>query len=110
MIQPVFGRTPLVALPLSALLVSALSLPVTARAQRGGGGSDAAPSPASSVTRAPRGPRAMLLSDWYRVANVSTPAVSPDGKRIAMTVTTAKEAENRRHSEIWVANTAGGEP
>jgi len=52
----------------------------------------------------------MMLADWYRVNNVGSPAVSPDGKRIAMTVTTVKESENRRHSEVWVVNTAGGEP
>ena len=52
----------------------------------------------------------MMLGDWYRVVNVSSPAVSPDGKRVAMTVTKAVEGENRRHSEVWVANTAGGEP
>ena len=63
---------------------------------------------ASSVL--PKGPRAMMLGDWYRVVNVSTPAVSPDGKRVAMTVTKAVEGENKRHSEIWVVNTAGGEP
>jgi dipeptidyl aminopeptidase/acylaminoacyl peptidase len=55
-------------------------------------------------------PRAMQLADWYRVTTVSTPAVSPDGRRVAMTVTTVREAENRRHSEVWVVNTAGGEP
>jgi Tol biopolymer transport system component len=58
----------------------------------------------------PKGPRAMMLGDWYRVVNVSAPAVSPDGKRVAMTVTKAVEGENRRHNEIWVVNTAGGEP
>lgn len=52
----------------------------------------------------------MMLADWYRVANLSTPAVSPDGKRVAMTVTKAVEGENRRHSEIWVVNSAGGAP
>jgi dipeptidyl aminopeptidase/acylaminoacyl peptidase len=52
----------------------------------------------------------MLLRDWYRVVSVSTPAVSPDGKQVAVTVTTTVEAENRRHNEVWVVNTAGGEP
>ena len=33
----------------------------------------------------------MMLADWYRVVNVSTPAVSPDGKRVAVTVTKAVE-------------------
>ena len=51
-----------------------------------------------------------MLADWYRLSTVSAPAVSPDGKRIAMTVTTVRESENRRHSEIWVVNTAGGQP
>ena len=57
-----------------------------------------------------KSPRPMALADWYRVTNVGSPAVSPDGKRIAMTVTTAKESENRRHSEIWVVGSAGGDP
>lgn len=54
-------------------------------------------------------PRAMQLADWYRVVSVGSPAVSPDGQRVAMTVTRAVEAENKRHSEIWVVSTAGGE-
>lgn len=44
--------------------------------------------------------RAMALADWYRVVNVSTPAVSPDGRRVAVTVTRAVEGENKRHSEV----------
>ena len=63
-----------------------------------------------AAIKLPKGPRAMVLADWYRVVNVSSPAVSPDGKRVAMTVTKAVEAENKRHNEIWVVNTAGGEP
>jgi dipeptidyl aminopeptidase/acylaminoacyl peptidase len=65
---------------------------------------------AAAVAPLPKGPRAMMLGDWYRVVNVSGAAVSPDGKRVAMTVTRAVESENRRHSEVWVVNTAGGEP
>ena len=64
--------------------------------------------PAASTP--PKAPRAMVLSDWYRLTTVSSPAVSPDGKRVAMTVTKAVDAENKRHSEIWVVNTAGGAP
>lgn len=72
-------------------------------------GAGARPAGAQSAPL-PKGPRAMMLADWYRVVNVSSPAVSPDGKRVAMTVTRAVESENRRHSEVWVVNTAGGEP
>lgn len=52
----------------------------------------------------------MRLADWYRVVSVSSPAVSPDGQRVAMTVTRAVEGENKRHSEVWVVPTAGGDP
>lgn len=89
-----------------------VAIPATSIAQRGGGrgGADEPPAMTTAVTRLPKGPRAMMLADWYRVSNVSSPVVSTDGKRIAMTVTRAVEGENRRHSEIWVVNTAGGAP
>lgn len=54
--------------------------------------------------------RAFALSDWYHLTTVSGAALSPDGRWVAMTVTTVREAENKRHSEIWVAATDGGEP
>src|SRR5437868_8596424 len=53
---------------------------------------------------------AFRLADWYRVTTVGAPAMSSDGKRVAFTVTTVREAENKRHSEVWVASTRGGEP
>ncbi|MHB1327524.1 MAG: alpha/beta hydrolase family protein [Gemmatimonadales bacterium] len=54
--------------------------------------------------------RAFAPEDWYRLANVSSPAVSPDGKWVAFAVTTVRQAENKRHSEVWMAATAGGAP
>lgn len=54
--------------------------------------------------------RAFAPADWYRVATLGSPAMSPDGKQVAFTVTTVREAENKRHSEVWVANTSGGSP
>lgn len=53
---------------------------------------------------------AFTPADWYKVTQVSTPALSPDGSKIAITVTTVRETENRRHSEVWVVPTQGGEP
>src|SRR3954453_8215283 len=47
-------------------------------------------------------------ADWYKVSQVSTPTLSPDGGKVAFTVTTVREAENRRHSEVWVVPTAAG--
>lgn len=52
--------------------------------------------------------RAFQPSDWYRVAQLSTPALSPDGSQVAFTVTTVQEAANKRHQEIWLQAVAGG--
>jgi hypothetical protein len=54
--------------------------------------------------------RAFTLADWYRVTTVRQPAMSPDGKWVAFTVTTVREAENKRQSEVWIAATDGGSP
>jgi dipeptidyl aminopeptidase/acylaminoacyl peptidase len=54
--------------------------------------------------------RAMQPNDWYRVTSLAQPAMSPDGKLVAFTVTTVNERENKRHSEVWVVPTAGGDP
>jgi dipeptidyl aminopeptidase/acylaminoacyl peptidase len=66
--------------------------------------------PAAAQQSAPSAPHAFRLADWYRLTTVSAPAMSPSGDRVAVTVTTVREAENKRHNEIWVVPTAGGEP
>ena len=55
-------------------------------------------------------PRAFQLADWYKLTTLSAPAMSPGGDRIAFTVTTVRESENKRHNEVWVVPTTGGEP
>ena len=55
-------------------------------------------------------PRAMQPNDWYRLTTVSQPAMSPDGRQVAFTVTTVNERENKRHQEVWMVPTAGGDP
>jgi dipeptidyl aminopeptidase/acylaminoacyl peptidase len=57
-----------------------------------------------------QGPRAMQPNDWHRLTTLSQPAMSPDGKVVAFTVTTVNERENKRHQEVWVVPTAGGDP
>ncbi|MEZ4379047.1 MAG: S9 family peptidase [Gemmatimonadales bacterium] len=73
---------------LAVLAAAVLLLPATAAAQQG---------------------RAFTPADWYRVTMLSSPAMSPDGRLVAVTVTTVKEKDNTRHSEVWVVPAAGGE-
>ena len=54
--------------------------------------------------------RAFTPKDWFRVTTLSAPAISPDGRQVAFTVTTVREADNRRHQEVWLAPVEGGEP
>jgi dipeptidyl aminopeptidase/acylaminoacyl peptidase len=46
-------------------------------------------------------------TDYYRLTVVSSPALSPDGRRVAFVVTTVVEDKDRRHNEIWLAPTDG---
>lgn len=54
--------------------------------------------------------RAMQPNDWHRLTTLSQPAMSPDGRLVAFTVTTVNERENKRHQEVWVVPAAGGDP
>lgn len=54
--------------------------------------------------------RAIELKDFYRIENVSNPAISPDGSAVAFVRTYLIESENRRHSEIWLAPSDGSSP
>ncbi|MYJ18408.1 MAG: hypothetical protein F4106_10295, partial [Gemmatimonadetes bacterium] len=55
--------------------------------------------------------RPLEVEDYYRLKSVGSPALSPDGSRVAFVVTSVLEDENERHSEIWLANADGsGEP
>jgi dipeptidyl aminopeptidase/acylaminoacyl peptidase len=64
----------------------------------------------SSVAGAQQAKRPFEPRDWYRVTTVSAPAMSPDGSRIAFTVQTVNERDNKYHREVWVVGAAGGEP
>lgn len=54
--------------------------------------------------------RPFELKDWYRLTVLSSPAMSPDGSRIAFTVQTVNERDNKYHREVWVVDASGGEP
>jgi dipeptidyl aminopeptidase/acylaminoacyl peptidase len=65
----------------------------------------AVPAPAQTPAK-----RALTLEDYYRVESVSSPAISPDGRRVAFVRSLILEEENRRHSEIWMAPADGSAP
>ena len=67
---------------------------------------------AQTAAPAPQSRRAFETRDWYKVKTVGSPAMSPDGKYVAMQVTSVLEAKNARVNEIWLVSTApnGGEP
>ena len=65
--------------------------------------------PATALAAQERRP--VELEDYYRLKNAASPAISPDGSRVAFVITSVLEEENRSHSEIWLADAAGaGEP
>jgi dipeptidyl aminopeptidase/acylaminoacyl peptidase len=66
--------------------------------------------PATAMSASPSGARrAFTPADWYKVTTLNAPAVSPDGKLVAFAVTTVRESDNKRHTEVWVVPTAGGD-
>lgn len=60
-----------------------------------------------SATSARRG---MVPRDLTRIHFVGEPKVSPDGRRVAFTVTTLSEERDEYLSNIWLVDLAGGEP
>jgi Tol biopolymer transport system component len=55
-------------------------------------------------------PRPIELKDYYQLESVSAPTLSPDGRQIAYVRTRIVEAENKRHSEIWLTAADGSLP
>ena len=64
-----------------------------------------AAAPTLALAQAPK--RAFTPNDWFRVTHVAGPQLSPDGSKVVFTVTTIPNNENRRHTEIWMANVNG---
>ncbi len=54
--------------------------------------------------------RAMTPEDITRIRFVSDPRVSPDGRKVAFVVTTLSQEKDEYLSNIWIVDTAGGEP
>ena len=54
--------------------------------------------------------RPWQATDYYKLTFIAEPQLSPDGRRVALTVTTAVEDKDRRHSEIWMVAADGSAP
>jgi dipeptidyl aminopeptidase/acylaminoacyl peptidase len=51
----------------------------------------------------------LTFDDMMKVKRVADPQVSPDGKRVAYSVTTVDKENNSKNADIWIVPTAGGE-
>lgn len=54
--------------------------------------------------------RNIEIDDMFRLKNVGSPQVSPDGKWVAYTVSSTNLREERGETQVWMAPTDGGEP
>src|SRR5260370_37933788 len=54
--------------------------------------------------------RQLTLEDYYRSVSASAPAISRDGRWVAFVRNSIVEAENRRHTEIWISPADGLKP
>ncbi|HSF33425.1 MAG TPA: S9 family peptidase [Candidatus Tectomicrobia bacterium] len=54
--------------------------------------------------------RPMSPQDLTRIHFISDPQVSPDGRRVAFVVTTLSEDKDQYLANIWMVDSAGGEP
>ena len=54
--------------------------------------------------------RPLTLDDYYRLESAGSPALSPDGRWVAVVRSYIDEAENQRRSEIWLAPSDGSQP
>lgn len=51
--------------------------------------------------------RALNLEDYYKIENASAPAISPDGRWVVFVRNSIIEADNQRHTELWMSPTDG---
>jgi dipeptidyl aminopeptidase/acylaminoacyl peptidase len=52
--------------------------------------------------------RGVAPEDYYRMVDVVSVAMAPDGHHVAFTTGSVVEAQNRRHSEVWLATLRDG--
>ncbi|MBI2513970.1 MAG: S9 family peptidase [Opitutae bacterium] len=52
--------------------------------------------------------RPLSLDDMFKFKRVSDPQISPDGRHVVYVVSEVLFAENRTQSDLWIADTTGG--
>jgi dipeptidyl aminopeptidase/acylaminoacyl peptidase len=65
---------------------------------------------AAPLTLSAQAQRALTLEDYFRVESASNPAISPDGRWVALVRGYIDRGENQRRSEIWLAPADGSAP
>jgi dipeptidyl aminopeptidase/acylaminoacyl peptidase len=65
---------------------------------------------AASAAHAQTAARPMTAEDLWAMGRVGAPAVSPDGRSVAYTITRYDMETNRGRTDIWVVPVAGGTP
>ena len=53
--------------------------------------------------------RPLAYDDYYRIVGVGSPAISPDGARVAFVRSVVVEEANRTHREVWLAEADGSD-
>ena len=54
--------------------------------------------------------RPINLEDYYRIESAAAPAMSPDGRWVVFARSNILEADNQRHTELWIAPSNGSAP
>ena len=67
-------------------------------------------SPSTVLYAARKGPRPFTAEDLWAIPRVGAPVPSPDGRTLAVTVTTYDMEKNEGRGRIWLVPVAGGEP
>ena len=62
--------------------------------------------PAAAIAQAPAR-RSIVPSDYYRLKDLGSPVVSPDGQWVAYTVTTSDSAKDKRNTDLWMVSWDG---
>ncbi len=54
--------------------------------------------------------RSLQLEDYYRIESASATAISPDGRWVVWVRNSIIEAENQRHTELWMSPSDAAAP